>query len=182
MKPGLRFSGSMESILNEVRAVVLTVTDLLVAHSRGLDLLWVVFLIPALSPLGQRKDLDASMTSGYEWTPMETSSSEKLTVIGGNLLGVGEEGTSSLVISSTSRNFERKFIHIGSSPLKDSPAPQQAFQTWFQKSHGPDHILSAGSTLSTPGFLLQMLMSVLTFHYHCAFQLIFHVATLTGIT
>ncbi|GIY19269.1 uncharacterized protein CDAR_413921 [Caerostris darwini] len=147
MKPGLRFSGSMES--NPKRGQG--------RRSNRHRSLGGTFQRPG-SPLGRIFDTSTEPSGTTQrsrrfndlWVRMDT--------------------------------YGKKFIHIGSSPLKDSPAPQQAFQTWFQKSHGPDHILSSGSTISTPGFLLRMLMSVLIFHYHCAFQLIFHVATLTGIT
>ncbi|GFR02459.1 hypothetical protein TNCT_712751 [Trichonephila clavata] len=78
--------------------------------------------------------------------------------------------------------YGKKFIRMDSNTVKDSQAPQQAFQTWYQKSHGPDHIVSSGSRIFISSSMKLILISLVIIQHLGVSQLVFDLPSLTGIT
>ncbi|GFY68943.1 uncharacterized protein TNIN_479471 [Trichonephila inaurata madagascariensis] len=78
--------------------------------------------------------------------------------------------------------YGKKFIRMDSNSVKENQAPQQAFQTWYQKSHGPDHLVSSGSRIFISSSVKLILTSLVIIQNLGVFQLVFGISFLTGIT
>ncbi|XP_035208121.1 uncharacterized protein LOC118182835 [Stegodyphus dumicola] len=110
-----------------------------------------------------------------------------------NLKRIFETSTSASVTTQRSRRFNdlwvrldtygRKMSSISSGPVIESrKVPQQAFQTWYQKSQGPDHFHSAGSRYYITDWLWLTCMLWLFSKFAYSFHQYFPMAALTGIT